>query len=65
MTDNYNFCFGTEFCLILSEELSSLLPDSFEGFLSSPSVLAFEVGAGEDDCPFRLWTAQLFPLANS
>ena len=51
MTDYYNFCIGTEFRSFLSEELSSLLPDSFAGFSTSPSVLAFEFGAGEDDRP--------------
>ena len=55
MTDCYNlFMFRHRILLLLSEELSSKLPDSFEGFSPSQSVLAFEFGAGEDDCPFRL-----------
>ena len=55
MTDYYNlFLFRHRILLLLSEELSSQLPDSFEGFSPSPSVVAFEFGAGEDDCPFRL-----------
>ena len=48
---------------LLSEELSSSLPDSFDGFCPSPSVFAFELDAGEDDRPFRLWPAPLFPEA--
>ena len=44
--------------LFLSEELSSLLPDSFEDFCPSPSVcFAFEWG--EDDRTFRLWPSPL------
>ena len=37
---------------LLSERLSPLLHELFEGI--SPSVLAFEFGAGEDGCPFVL-----------
>ena len=40
--------------LLLSKELSSLLPVVFEGFSPPSSVLAFELGAGEGDRPFRL-----------
>ena len=32
----------------------------FGGVFSSPSVLAHEFGAGEDDCPYCLWTRHCF-----
>ena len=49
MTDDYRH----GILVLLSEELSSLLPECFDGFSPSPSVLAFEFAAGKDDCPFR------------
>ena len=44
--------------LLLSEELSSLLSDSIEGFSPSPSVLAFDFSARENDSPSKKgWSA--------
>ena len=34
---------------ILSEGLSPLLPELLEGVSPSPSILTFDLGAGEDD----------------
>ena len=54
MTDYSNFLYRHGMVHLLSEELSSLLPDVFEDFSPSLSVLAFEFGAGEEECPIRL-----------
>ena len=50
----YNLCNRHGISLLLSEEISSLLPVVSENFSPSRSVLAFELDAEEDDRPFRL-----------
>ena len=49
---------------LLSEELSSSLPDSFDGFCPSPSVFAFELDAVEDDRPFSSLTSATVSRGN-
>ena len=50
-----NFCNGMEFRSFCLKSFHLVLPDVLADFSLPSSVLAFELGAGEDDRPFRLW----------